>query len=261
MLTAITRSVTESIVDCELTFLPRRHIDVSKAIRQHRQYEECLRRLGVHVISLAPEPGLPDSPFVEDVAVVVDELAVIAAMGAVTRKPEVQSIEHVLSLYRSARYLNDSATLEGGDVIQAGDSLYVGLSRRTNREGVDQLREAVSPFGYQVRAVKVSGCLHLSTGCSYIGSNTILANPDWVDVSRFDGFKIISVPRSEPWAANAMLIGDTVIAAGAYPKTRARLEQQGFRVETLDISELEKAEGGLTCLSLIFDSDKPAAVL
>src|SRR5262249_15939834 len=150
-----------------------------KAIHQHREYEECLRRLGVHVISLAPEPGLPDSPFVEDAAVVVDELAVIATMGAGTRRSEVRSIEHCLSLYRSPRYLNNSATLEGGDVVQVDHSLYVGLSGRTNREGIDQLREALGPFGYQVKAVKVSGCLHLSTGCSYIGSNTILANPDW----------------------------------------------------------------------------------
>jgi dimethylargininase len=186
---------------------------------------------------------------------------VMATMGAVKRRPEVQSIEEVLCQYRSPRYLNDSATLEGGDVIQEGESLYVGMSGRTNREGIEQLRQAVRPYGYRVNAVAVTGCLHLSTGCSYIGSNTILANPDWVDISPFDGFDVINVPRSEPWAANALLIGDTVIAAGAYPETRRLLEQRGFRVETLDISELEKAEAGLTCLSLIFDSDRPARVL
>jgi|SRR5580704_1553985 dimethylargininase len=257
MLTAITRPVTEAIADCELTFLPRQRIDVSKAIRQHREYEDRLRRLGVDVISLSTEPGLPDSPFVEDVAVVVDELAVMAVMGAINRRPEVHSIEGVLSRYRSPRYLNNSATLEGGDVVRVGNSLYVGMSRRTNREGVEGLRDALKPHGYRVKAVQVSACLHLSTGCSYIGSNTVLVNPDWVDISPFDGFDIINVPRSEPWAANTLVIGDTLIMADAYPETRELLLRRGFNVETLDISEFEKAEAGLTCLSLIFDSDRP----
>jgi dimethylargininase len=213
--------------------------------------------LGVRVISLPAEPELPDAVFVEDTAVVVNELAVVAAMGAVKRRSELPSLTKVLSSYRPLKFLNHSSTLEGGDVIRIGRTLYVGVSGRTNYEGVMQLREILKPYDYQVRPVEVKACLHLSTGCSYAGPNTILANPGWVDTSQFEGLDVIAVPPTEPWAANTLVIGDVTVVGSAYPKTRALLEERGFKAVSLDISELEKAEAGLTCLRLIFDSDGP----
>lgn len=255
MLTAITRRVSPRIGDCELTFLTRQPIDVSRAIEQQQAYEDCLRRLGVRVVSLPAEPEMPDSVFVEDTAVVVNEVAVVAMMGAAKRRSELPSLTKVLSNYRPLKFLNHSSTLEGGDVVHIGRSLYVGVSGRTNREGVTQLREILEPYDYQVRPVEVRACLHLSTGCSYAGPNTVLANPDWVDTSQFEGLEVIPVSPVEPWAANTLVIGDRIVVGSAYPKTRALLEERSFKVESLDISEFEKAEAGLTCLSLIFDSD------
>lgn len=254
MLTAITREVSPCIVNCELTFLDRQPINISKAIEQHQAYEDCLTRLGVRVVSLPSEPEMPDAMFVEDTAVVVDEIAVIATMGVVTRRSELPSLTEALSRFRPLKFLNHSSTLEGGDVIQIGRTLYVGISGRTNREGVEQLGEILRPYDYEVKPVEVRSCLHLSTGCSYVGPDTMLANPTWVNTSRFEGFDIICVPETEPWAANTLVIGDKTIVGSAYTKTRALLEERGIKVESVDISELEKAEAGLTCLSLIFDS-------
>ncbi|HEX5735298.1 MAG TPA: arginine deiminase family protein [Blastocatellia bacterium] len=257
MLTAITRRVSPCIENCNLTFLARHPIDIAKACQQQRAYEDCLRRLGVRVVSLPPEPELPDAVFVEDTAVVVKELAVVAKMGGAKRQLEVPSLTIVLSSYRPLKFLNHSSTLEGGDVVHVGRTLYVGVSGRTNREGVMQLSEILKPYDYQVRPVEVRGCLHLSTGCSYAGPDTILANPDWVDTSQFEGLDVLAVPPTEPWAANTLFINGVTVVGGAYPKTRELLEGRGLKTESVDISELEKAEAGLTCLRLIFDSDDP----
>lgn len=253
MLTAFTRSVSESIAKCELTYVPRCPIDYGKAVEQHRAYQRSLERAGVRVLNLPALPELPDAVFVEDTAVVVDEVAVIPTMGAVTRRPEVASSMAALQRHRPLRFINHDGTLEGGDVVRVGRTLYVGVSSRTNLSGVRQLRGILEPHGYCVEPVEVYGCLHLSTGCSHIGRNTILANPAWVDVSRFEGREVVFVPESEPWAANTILVGDSIIIPEGYPRTREMLERCGLRVVAVDISELEKAEAGLTCMSILFD--------
>lgn len=279
MLTAITRQVSSSINDCELSFHNRQPIDIAKAIAQHKAYEECLRRLGARVVSLAAEPGLPDAVFVEDAAIVVDEVAVIPMMGAASRRPETESLARALSAYRQLKFMQAPAALDGGDVMRIGRRIFVGASSRTNSEGTAQLRAALAEFNYEVIAVDIKQCLHLKSGCSYVGRNSILVNRECVDVTRLAGFELIDVPLSEPGAANALLIEDAieagldddsegaanemvegmvkdvVIVPSAFPQTIALLEARCFTVKAIDVSEFQKAEGGVTCKSIIFNAD------
>jgi len=255
MLTAITRQVSPGINQCELSFHERQPIDVEKAIDQHTAYERLLSELGVRVVQLAAEPGLPDAVFVEDPAVVVDEVAVVSRMGAVSRRPETKSVVAALSLYRPLEFLTEPATLEGGDVMRIGRTLYAGLSARTNRQGVEQLANALRPHGYDVRPIEVRGCLHLKSACSYVGDGAVLVNRSWIDAHALDMYELIDVPHGESAAANALLVSAAVILPASFPKTREMLEQRGFRVRPIDMSELQKAEGGVTCTSLIFDDN------
>lgn len=253
MLRALTRGISPCIGNCELTYLGRQEIDAEKAVRQQRSYEQYLSSLGLSVISLPAEPTLPDAVFVEDTAVVVDEVAVITTMGAVSRRPEVQSVATSLAEHRPLKFINNTGTLEGGDVMRVGRTLYVGVSTRTNLDGVAQLRSALHPYDYQVRAVEVKGCLHFKTGCTYLGRNTILVNRAWVDLSPLEGFEVIDVPSGEPWAANLLVIGNDVLVPASCPLTAELLHERAFNVRTINVSELEKAEAGLTCMSIIFN--------
>ncbi len=256
MLAALTRAVSPGLADCELTFLARQRIEVAKAIEQHRRYEERLAQLGVQkIVQLPPDPGLPDSVFIEDTAIMLDELAVITRPGAASRQAETALVAEALSIYRPLRFIQPPATIEGGDVMRVDRTLYVGLSPRTNRAGVDQLRAFVEPHGYRVEAIEAPGCLHLKTACTYLGQQTMIANRRWIDVQPLSEFTLIDVPRYEPWAANTLTIGETVLIAEGFPRTQAILEERGFKTQTIDIGELRKAEAGLTCLSVIFESD------
>lgn len=258
-LIAITREVSPSINKCELTFHGREPIDVAKAIEQHSAYEILLAELGCEVISLPAEPDLPDAVFVEDPVVVVDEVAVISNMGAPSRRPEARMLVQTLSRFRPIKFLTEPATLDGGDVMHIGRSIFVGLSKRTNEQGITQLREILRPHGYEVQPIEVTKCLHLKTACSFIGRNTILVNRSLIDDGAFHDFEKIDVPVGESHAGNALLINDVVIMAESFPKTRAQLEQRGFDVLTINQSELEKAEAGVTCSSVIFN-DGPSAI-
>jgi dimethylargininase len=253
MLTAITRQVSRSINECELSFHERQPIDVQKAIDQHIAYDRLLSELGVRLVPMAAEPDLPDAVFVEDPAVVVDEIAVISRMGAASRRPEAQSLAGVLSLYRPLEFLTEPATLDGGDVMRIGRTLFVGVSARTNPDGISQLTVLLRPFDYEVNPVEVIGCLHLKSACSYIGNNAILVNRSWIEAERLHMFDLIDVPDDEPDAANALLLNDVVILPASFPNTRGLLERKGFCVRSIDVSELQKAEAGVTCTSLIFD--------
>jgi dimethylargininase len=250
MLRALTREVSPAIVNCELEFLERQPIHFALAQEQHRQYQKCLVELGVQVEQLPAAPDMPDGVFVEDPAIVLDEIAVITRMGAASRRQESETVAQALAQYRELRYIQEPATLEGGDVMRVGKTLYVGYSRRTNIAGVQQLAAMVHPMGYFVVPVEVRGCLHLKTACCFIGDDTLLANRAWMDPDALCGLKILDVP--EPPGANALRIGDTVLMPSAFPRTREMLERSGFRVRTADNSELLKAEAGVTCTSLIF---------
>jgi dimethylargininase len=182
----------------------------------------------------------------------VDEVAVITNPGAASRRPETRSLAEALAAYRPLRFLKEPATLEGGDVLRIGRSVFVGLSRRTNPAGVAQLRELLEPYDYRVQPVEVRGCLHLKSACSFLGRGTVLVQRSWIDVEPLGGFELLEVAEDEPGAANALLLNEVVIMPASFPKTRALLEKRGFCVRTIDVSELQKAEAGVTCCSLIF---------
>ena len=254
MLTAITRAVSPAIVNCELSFIPRQAIDLQIAREQHHSYEQLLEKLGARVVSLACEPDLPDSMFVEDPAIVLDELAVIFPLGTESRRPEAASLAEAIAKFRTLAYVALPGHLEGGDILRIGRKLFVGVTKRSNAEGIRQLAAILEPHHYEVIPVPVTGCLHLKSAVTGLGSRTLLANRAWFDPAPFSGYDWIDVDPAEPHAANALALGDTIIFPAAFPRTRARLEAQGFDVTPLDISELQKAESGLTCSSLIFQA-------
>ena len=252
---ALTREVSPSLSRCELTHLSREPIDLERARAQHRAYEDALRSLGCDVRRVPPEPDLPDSVFVEDTAVVLDEIAVLTRPGAPSRRAEVPSMAAALASYRECRALEDPATLDGGDVLVVGRTVFVGLSTRTNRDGVSQLTDALQPFGYSVRPLAVESCLHLKSAVTRVGPSTVLLNPDWVDAGAFRAFDRIHVHPDEPRAANALAVGTAVLYPAAFPRTRERLAGRGLEVRAIDLDELAKAEGGVTCCcSLVFDA-------
>ncbi|RJP51700.1 MAG: dimethylargininase [Anaerolineaceae bacterium] len=252
MFIAITREVPGSIVDCELTHLARTPIDVVRARAQHEQYCDVLRVLGLEVLSLPEEPDLPDSVFVEDAAVVLDEVAVLTRPGANSRRPEVESIAQALEPFRPLLRIESPATLDGGDVLVVGRKIFVGQTLRTNASALEQMTNLLKPFGYEVIGVPVTECLHLKSGVTQVAENTLLINPAWVEKKYFPGFDFIETDPSEPFAANALLVGKTVIYPSAFAGTRARLETVTPCIVTVEADELSKAEGGVTCCSLVF---------
>jgi dimethylargininase len=252
-LTAITRAVSQSMNDCQLAFAERQPIDIGKAIAQHSQYEACLASLGIGVVSLPALPGLPDAVFVEDPAIVLDEIAIMTRMGAESRRGESASLAEAIARFRPLRWITEPGTLEGGDVVRIGSTLFVGGSARSNDAGIAQLAGELAPLGYAVRAVEMRNCLHLKSACTYLGRDTLLANRDWVDLGPFGNVRVVDVAPEEPAAADVLAIGDTAIVPASFPETARILERAGWRVLPVDVSELQKAEAGVTCMSLIFD--------
>ncbi|MGH8077404.1 MAG: dimethylarginine dimethylaminohydrolase family protein [Lysobacter sp.] len=252
MLIAITRDVSPSLAACELTHVERTPIDVDLAATQHRGYQRVLASLGCRVLVLEAEPTMPDAVFVEDVAVVLDEVAVMTRPGAESRRGEVASVADVLRRYRPLRVIGSPGTLEGGDVLRIGRTLYVGQSGRTNADGIAQLGALVAEFGYAVRAVPIRDCLHLKSAVTALNDDTVLLQPAWVDRESFDGYRIIEVDAEEEHAANVVRIGNHVVMPACFPRTWQRLVDAGVEVTTVDVSELQKAEGAVTCCSLLF---------
>jgi len=260
--------VSPALSRCELSYVDRQPIDASRATAQHDEYERRLAAHGCKVIRIAEAPDMPDGVFVEDAAVVLDDVAIITRPGAVSRRDETESVATALERFRPLRRIEPPATLDGGDVLAIDGTLYVGLSQRTNMAAIEQLNarpspaaanSAPSPSGEggpkgRVRGVPIrfDGCLHLKSAITQIGERTLLMNPQWVDASQFRDFEIIAVDAQEPFAANALRIDDILLYSASYPRTRRLLESRGFHVETLDLFELEKAEAGVTFCSLIF---------
>jgi dimethylargininase len=251
MTIAFTRSVPPTIVDCELTHLNREPIDFARAAEQHRLYEKELVAAGCVIQRLPDLSELPDSVFVEDTAVVLREIAILARPGAASRRPEVVSVADALRPHRPLKFIQPPGTLDGGDVLVIGCTIYVGESARTNSEGIRQLADFASDYSYAVRPVKVSRCLHLKSAVTQVAQDLILVNSAWVDSSSFNGMRQIEVHPSEPFAANALSIGDNVIYPESFPKTRTRLEELGLNVHSVETDELQKAEGGVTCCSIL----------
>jgi dimethylargininase len=254
VLVAVTRGVSPSIQRCELTHLGREPIDVGLALEQHRQYEVCLASLGCAVRALPAEPDLPDAVFVEDTAVIVEEVALLTRPGASSRRREIPGVEATLAEYRPLVRVSAPGTVDGGDVFTVDRNIYVGLSFRTSDEGLRQVRAALEPLGYTVTGVRVSGCLHLKSAVGRVSPDTLLINRLWVDAAAFGGMKLIDVDPAEPRAAGALLLGDTVLYPAAFERTRDRLAEAGVETMTVELSELAKAEAGVTCCSLVFEA-------
>lgn len=252
MWTAITRGVSSAMNTCELSYLDRVEIDIERAQRQHEAYTHALTTMGLDVIELPAEPDLPDSVFVEDPAIVLDELAVMTRPGAESRRTEGASLAAALARFRPLEQITAPGTLEGGDVMRVGRTLYVGASARTNREGLAQLTNILQRFNYEVRAVEVRGCLHLKSGCTYLGEGIALANREWVDTSALEGLKIVDVAAEEPFAANVLTFEGSALMPEGFPETAKKIGSLGWKLHCVDISELRKAEAGVTCSSLIF---------
>lgn len=250
---ALTREVSDALADCELTHIARLPIDVAAARAQHAAYERALADAGYRIERLRAGADLPDSVFIEDTAVVFDEIAVITRPGAASRRGEVPAVAEALAKHRQIRTIEAPATIDGGDVLAAGRRVFVGLSSRTNPDAARQLRSILTPFQYSVCELALGDCLHLKSAVTWLGEDLLLANPEWVDVSAFGGFDIVAVDSSEPAAANALRLRDRVVLAAGFPRTADAVRARGLQVVTVDASELAKAEGGVTCCSLILE--------
>lgn len=250
---AITREVSPALADCELTHQARVPIDVAAARAQHAAYREALADAGYRVEQLAAGSDLPDSVFVEDIAIVFDSLAVITRPGAVSRREEVPAVAAALGRYRELRFIEPPATIDGGDVLVAGTRVFIGRSSRTNADAVAQMRRLLIPRGYSVCELTVHDCLHLKSAVTCVDSGVLLLNPSWIDPGAFGGFEIVTVDPAEPSGANALRLRDRILYPAAFPRTAARLTAHGLRVTTVDASELAKAEGAVTCCSLIVE--------
>lgn len=250
---ALVREVSDSIVDCELTHLERTPIDPARARAQHAAYQATLVQAGCEVRVLPPLHALPDAVFVEDCAVVLDEIALITRPGAESRRGEIASSEAALASLRTLRHIEAPATLDGGDVLRVGHTLFVGRTPRTNPRGIEQLAALTAPYGYEVVPVEVTGCLHLKTAVCEVAPHTLLINRAWVEVQPFAALEQIAVDLNEPMAANALRIGDKVIYPAEFVRTAEKLRARGIALLPVPAEELGKAEGGVTCCSLVFE--------
>jgi dimethylargininase len=241
---AITRDVSPSINACELTHLEPETIEVAKATLQHEQYRDVLASLGFDVVRIPADVNYPDCVFVEDTAVVLDDLAIITRPGAPSRRGETRAVAEILQNHRPLTHIEAPATIDGGDVLVLDDRIFVGLSQRTNEAAIGQLRHWTRR---DVVPVSVHGCLHLKSAITRVSRDALLVNREWIDVEPFRGWTLIDV--EEPFAANALLVNETVIYPASYPRTRQKLRH--LDVRTVDVSELAKAEGGVTCCSLL----------
>jgi dimethylargininase len=248
---ALTRPVSAAIGRCELTHHDRELIDVARARAQHAMYEDALRTADCVVERVPASDDLPDSVFVEDAALVLDEIAVMTRPGAESRRPELPAVETALGPHRRLACVRPPATLDGGDVLLVGRRVFVGRSSRTNDAGVAQLVALLAPLGYTVEPVPVHGCLHLKSAVTALSNTSLLINRAWTRAEAFRGFDLLDVHPFEPEAANILRVGEALIYPAEFPRTLERLERRGLFPLTVPASELAKAEGGVTCCSLI----------
>jgi len=245
---AITRDVSPSIANAELTHLERVPIDYERAREQHEEYRALLASLGCEVISLPGDAAYPDCVFIEDTAIVLNDMGVITRPGADSRRGEVDVVAEALASLRPLVRITAPATLDGGDVLVLDERIYVGRSQRSNDEALAQLRQLT---GREVVGVGLHGALHLKTAVTRVSRDTLLVNREWIDVTPFAGWTLLDADPAEPFGANAVLLDDVVIYPVAFSRTRAKLESHGINVRTVKADELAKAEGGVTCCSLL----------
>jgi dimethylargininase len=253
MLRALTRPVSPGIGNCELTHLDRSPVDPERAAAQHAAYERALVRAGCVISEVPAAPEFPDGVFVEDTAVVVDGLAVLTRPGAESRRGEVESVAAVLAALVPTAWMTAPATLDGGDVLRLGDILYVGVSGRTNAEGIRQLAEFVD---LEVRPVQLRGALHLKTAVTALDPETLVVQPRWVDAGQFGAVRVIEVDPGEPFGANTLRVGRELIVPAAHPRTAEACAPFVDSVSLVEVDELAKAEGGVTCCSILVETEE-----
>ncbi|HEV2596609.1 MAG TPA: arginine deiminase family protein [Sphingomicrobium sp.] len=252
---AFTRAVSPRLAECELTHLERAPIDAARATSQHAEYERALLGAGFEIIRLPDLPYAPDAVFVEDTAILLGEHAIITRPGAPSRAAETASTASTLAnefeLHRVA-----GGHLDGGDVLRIGNRLYVGLSSRTDTNGIAALNDLVRPLGFLVTTAQLRQCLHLKTGATFAGRDpagtpVLIYHETSVDPRQFAGVDCIAVASDEPAAANCVRAGSCLILPSGNPRTADILRRRRFDVVEVDVSELQKAEAGVTCMSLI----------
>lgn len=248
---AITRAVSPRINECELTYADREPIDPARARAEHATYEAWLETQGLKIVRAKEAPDNPDGVFVEDTAIVLDEVAVITRPGAESRRSETESVASVLKPYRELKHIVAPATIDGGDVLRHGKRIYVGLSTRTSDTVLDQLGPIVDPLGYRIDLVPLKRCLHLKSAATLISDDTILYNPACVHDEAFHHVRMLEVDPSEPGAANVLRVNDRLLISASCPRTAEMLMREGFVVDFLQYDELEKAEAGVTCCSIL----------
>jgi dimethylargininase len=249
-ITLLTRLPPPDMSAAELTHIDRNVINMRLAHEQHAGYCEAIRSKGFDVVLLDSMPDYPDSVFVEDVMISRPEFTIICRPGTASRRGEVEGILPNIPKDRPHYTITAKATLEGGDVLCVGRTLYVGQSTRTNKAGIEQLRNFAVPHGYDVHAIKTPGALHLKTAVTALDDKTLVANPRWIDMSDFKAYKIIEVADGEDFSGNCLNIAGHLFLEKSNAKTTAKLKAHGFDVTPIDISEFAKAEAGLTCMSV-----------
>lgn len=226
--------------------------DFEKALQQHELYCRALEACGLNLIVLEDDPDFPDSPFVEDTAVVTEKVAVITRPGDVKRRGEEIAVKDVLSRFRTLEHIEPPGTVDGGDILRIGDHFFTGLSGRTNEEGANQLRSILLRYDYTTSTIEVTESLHLKSDVNYIGKNNIVVTGELADCKEFEGLTKVVVGEHERYAANCLFVNDHLLIPEGYPKIRDTVQSLGYNTIALAMSEFQKMDGGLTCLSIRF---------
>ncbi len=250
---AVVRAVSPRMSECELTHFDRTPIDAKLAASQHEEYQKVLESLGCKIVEADATPEYPDSIFVEDTAIVFDELAIITRPGAASRREETITMENTLKSLKPVFKIQEPGLLDGGDVLKVAKKVWIGLSSRSNKEAVEQVKNILAKHNYEVIGVELKDCLHLKSAVTQVEKNTLLINSNLVDRKYFEGFDFIEVHPDEPFAANALLINDTIVFPSAFSKTLQILKDKKIKIIAVDNSEVIKAEGGVTCCSIVFN--------
>jgi dimethylargininase len=224
-----------------------------KLLEQHKDYVEALVKCGVKVTHLPASEEFPDSTFVEDTAVLTPDFAVITNPGADSRNGEIKEIEATLKgFYKKFLYIEAPGTLDGGDILQAENHFYIGISERTNEEGALQLKDIFEKEGYKATIIPLKEFFHLKTGIAYLGDNRMVVAGEFVDHPAFDSYDKIVISKEDEYSANCIRVNNYVIIPKGYEETKSKLNEAGYETIELDMSEVRKHDGGLSCLSLRF---------
>lgn len=246
---AIVRPPGRNFKSC-LSEHPLHHtLDLDLALKQHKEYLQTLVELGVDLIELEPDDNHADACFVEDTVVIHGSKALITRMAKESRRGESTKVEEVLSEFKEVRTVTAPGTLEGGDVVHLPDSLICGITKRTNREGAFQMEQWLET---PVHCIEDLNIMHIKSHVTYLNRNVMLVNPRYVDDPVLDSYSKIALPEGETHSANTLTIGEVVIMSARHNKTSRLVREAGFEVLQLDMSEFEKCDGALTCLSIIF---------